>query len=392
MSVHSQASWSEVSGLPGLPPGIANRAALDECRRGNFGPAVSVLLAAAFRPEHEAQERLLQERRAAAEAAAHRLQALAERYAAPEAAAAAEGCKVQALCEEHASLEDQCATATARLVAARAVGAVLEAEGASQRSKLSALAAAEQALRRGLDDLRGRQAQLELGCGLLQDEVEAAERRRACLLEEAAEAEAQFKRWQARLASVTADLSTTEGQLRTKVAELEARVAELAPALEQCTAQLGESQAQAAESQAQMAALERELQLHGAAKQAAEARAQEAEARARKAEARAQEAEARARKAEADHVRRVEAKERAAAAARMHKIEHIASGWALPATPSARLSSGAHSSGRQTTRPVGSAGSTSSPSVGHKGSVAWGSTEPVPSWPPVSVGWAPRKL
>lgn len=186
----SEASWSEVSGPVDLPAGVggaSDRAALEEVRRGNLAAAVSALLAAAFQPDHEAQERLLHERRAAAEAAADRLQALAVQRTALEEAAAAEGRKAQALRDQQAALEGACTAATARLVAARAFGAALEAEGAS-------LADAERALRCGVGDLSSRQVQLELSCGLLQGEVEAAERCRAGLLEDAAESEAQVGR------------------------------------------------------------------------------------------------------------------------------------------------------------------------------------------------------
>lgn len=197
MSADSEASWSEVSGpappAPALPGAGADRAALDECRRGNFGPAVTALLAAAFQPEHEAQERLLAERRSAAEAAAERVQALAQQRAALEAEAAAEGAKAEALRQEQAGFEGACAAATARLVAASAVAAALEAECAGQRGTLSALQADEHSLRDSLEELRSRQSQLELSCVALQGEADAAERRRTCLLEGASEAEAQVR-------------------------------------------------------------------------------------------------------------------------------------------------------------------------------------------------------
>lgn len=197
MSARSEASWSEVSGPPSAPaaaPGTgADRAALDECRRGNFGPAVTALLAAAFQPEHEAQERLLAERRCAAEAAAEQLQALAQQRSALESEVAAERAKAEALRQEQASLEGTCAAATGRLAAASTVAAALEADCAGQRSTLSVLQDDERGLCSGLEELRCRQAQLEVSCELLQAEGDAAERRRARLQAAASEAEAQVR-------------------------------------------------------------------------------------------------------------------------------------------------------------------------------------------------------
>eukprot|EP00887_Chlorella_sp_A99_P007531 scaffold2.g7531.t1 len=82
----SEGSWSEVSAVEvalSPPPCGASDQTLREVRRGNFGPAVDSLLAAAFAPELTEQERLLEERRAASEAAAARLEAPQRRTTAP---------------------------------------------------------------------------------------------------------------------------------------------------------------------------------------------------------------------------------------------------------------------------------------------------------------------